>query len=211
MDLPDSVRPLPRTFYLPGAKTVARSLLGHYLMRRTGEGFCGGVIVETEAYVKNDPSSHAFRGETKRNKVMWGAPGHSYVYLIYGFHFCFNAVCCPEGEAEAVLIRALDPCFGLEFMRNRRGLSDVRLLTTGPGKLCAALAIDRSFDGADLCDDNSLLVIAENPDLRRTRRRLGPVITTTRVGISSAADWPLRFYLGGSDSVSKKVRPLKRS
>jgi len=190
---------------------VARALLGHFLMRRTADGFCGGVIVETEAYIKDDPSCHAFRGETKRNKVMWGEPGRSYVYLIYGFHFCFNAVCRPKGEAEAVLIRAIDPCAGIEFMRGRRGLMDERSLTNGPGKLCAAMAIDRAFDGVDLCDVHSPLFIAENPALRLTNRMLGPIITTTRIGISSAADWPLRFYLDGSGSVSKKVRPLKPS
>lgn len=204
--LPDQFRTLPRDFYGPSAKKVAPALLGHYLVRRTNEGFCGGIIVETEAYVKDDPSCHAFRGETQRNRIMWGEPGHSYVYLIYGFHFCFNTVCRPAGEAEAVLVRAIEPCFGIEFMRKQRGLTEERALTSGPGKICAALAVDRTFDGVDLCDAESPLFVAENPIIRNTRRRLGPLITTTRIGISVAADWPLRFYLEGSACVSRKVR-----
>ncbi|MDB6038301.1 MAG: 3-methyladenine glycosylase [Verrucomicrobiales bacterium] len=203
---PDHLRPLPRDFYGPSAKAVAPALLGHFLVRRTNEGLCGGIIVETEAYIKDDPSCHAFRGETKRNKIMWGEPGRSYVYLIYGFYFCFNTVCRPAGEAEAVLVRAIEPCAGIEFMRKQRGLTEERALTSGPGKICVALAVDRTFDGVDLCNAESPLFVSENPNIRRTRRCLGPLITTTRIGISVAADWPLRFYLGGSNCVSKKIR-----
>jgi DNA-3-methyladenine glycosylase len=204
--LPDPLRPLSRSFYEPSAKLVARALLGHYLVRRTAVGFSAGIIVETEAYLAHDPSCHAFRGETRRNKVMWGQPGHSYVYLIYGFYFCFNTVCRPAGQAEAVLVRAIQPCAGIEFMRQQRGLTEERSLTSGPGKICAALAIDRTFDGVDLCDAESPLFVAEKQALGRIRRRLRPLVTTTRIGISVAADWPLRFYLSGSHCVSKKVR-----
>jgi DNA-3-methyladenine glycosylase len=201
---------LPRSFYDPSAKVVAQRLLGHYLIRRTPEGFCGGPIVETEAYVKEDPACHAFVGLTNRNRVMWGNPGHAYVYLIYGFYFCFNTVCRPQGQAEAVLVRAIEAKFGLDFMGQNRPVQHQTQLTSGPGKLCVAMRIDRSFDGADLCDANSPIFIAQNPQLRTFRRALGPMVTTTRIGLTQAADWPLRYYLEKSPFVSKKVKPQAR-
>src|ERR1043166_7469460 len=108
-------RALPRSFFEPSAKIVAPLLLGHYLIRNTPLGPCGGPIVETEAYLIDDPACHGAPGPTRRNRVMFGAPGHGYVYLIYGFHFCANAVCRPAGVAEAVLIRAIEPLFGKEI------------------------------------------------------------------------------------------------
>jgi DNA-3-methyladenine glycosylase len=159
--------------------------------------------VETEAYLENDPACHAFAGETARNRVMFGRPGRAYVYFIYGNHFCVNAVCRPAGRAEAVLIRAVEAELGLEILRgNRAGRSDVEL-TNGPGKLCAALKIDRALDGADLCDANSLLQLARNPAAGRFRKLRGPVRAALRVGITKAAEWPLRFYLAGSPYVSR--------
>ncbi len=147
--------PLPRSIFAPSARVVARRLLGHWLVRRTPAGFCGGPIVETEAYLHDDPACHAFGGETARNRVMFGPPGRAYVYFIYGNHFCVNAVCRGAGKAEAVLIRAVEAQFGLEILRqNRPGHADLQL-TNGPGKLCAALAIGRELDGADLCDTAS--------------------------------------------------------
>src|SRR5437763_910670 len=104
--------PLPRSFFEPSAKIVARKLLGHYLVRNKPTGPAAGIIVETEAYLSNDPASHSAPGVTPRNKVMFGAPGHGYVYLIYGYHFCINAVCRPAGVGEAVLVRALEPLCG---------------------------------------------------------------------------------------------------
>jgi DNA-3-methyladenine glycosylase len=196
--------PLPRSFYLPSARQVAPKLLGHWLLRRTPEGLAGGRIVETEAYVKDDPACHAYIGRTNRNRVMWGHPGHAYVYLIYGFYFCFNAVCRPEDHAEAVLIRAVDVAFGQEWMLQNRPVQRETHLTSGPGKLCVALQIDRSLDGADLCDPNSPVFIAQNEALRAFRRQTGPVVTTTRIGLTQAADWPLRYYLQGSPFVSKR-------
>jgi len=198
--------PLARRFYLPSAEVVARGLLGHWLIRQTDAGPCGGPIVETEAYVKGDPACHAFIGKTARNQVMWGHPGVAYVYLIYGYHFCVNAVCRPEGEAEAVLIRAVDAAFGTEIMLKNRPVQKLRELTSGPGKLCAAMAITRELDGVDFCDPASPLLIAENPEVRQFRRRQGPVITTRRIGITKAADLPLRFYLAGSVFVSRRER-----
>ena len=201
---PPTFRPLPRKFYLPCADEVGPKLLGHWLVHRTEAGAVGGIIVETEAYIRNDPACHAFRGETKRTRVMFGPPGHSYVYLIYGFHFCFNTVCRPVGEAEAVLIRAVHPLWGLEEMHRRRGNIVERHLASGPGKLCAALGINLTLDGADLCTKESPLIVAKNPRLDETLNELGPMIQTTRIGISQAADWPLRWYLRGSPHISRK-------
>ena len=203
--------PLPRSFYKPSAEAVAPLLLGHFLLRNTPEGICGGPIVEAEAYLSNDAACHAAVGETKRNRAMWGAPGFSYVYLIYGYHFCFNAVCRPSGIAEAVLIRAIEPSVGEDLMRARRPVSDLNALTNGPAKLCAALDIDRRLDAIDVCDRNSPLYIARNPSIAAFLRERGPTVETTRVGISKAADLPLRFYLEGSPFVSKRLTRGKKT
>jgi DNA-3-methyladenine glycosylase len=203
---PNGLAPLPRSFYEPSAKVVAPRLLGRFLLRRTPEGFCGGEIVETEAYVKDDPACHAFVGRTNRNNAMWGHPGAAYVYLIYGFYFCFNTVCRPEGEAEAVLIRAVEARWDTPWMRLNRPVEKDSALTSGPGKLCVAMKIDRSLDATNLCDPASPLIVAENPNLKKFRRERGPIVTTTRIGLTQAADWPLRFYLQKSPFVSRKIR-----
>ncbi len=200
-------KPLPREFYAPSAKEVAPALLGHYLLRRTAQGWCGGPIVETEAYLVGDPACHAVVGLTARNRVMFGEPGHAYVYLIYGLHYCVNAVCQPAGVAEAVLIRAVEAEFGVEQMISWRGLKRVHELTSGPAKLCEAMHIDRKLDGADLCrGDGSDLTIAVNPEGEALKQSRGPVVITTRVGITQAAALPLRFYLASSPFVSKRER-----
>jgi len=200
---------LPRDFFEPAADSVAPALLGHLLVRRTPSGSCGGVIVETEAYLRNDAAAHSFRGETPRNRIMFGPPGHAYVYFIYGNHWCVNAVCQPKGIAEAVLIRAIEPELGLKFMRARRPAADGRQLTNGPGKLCEAMEIDRRFEGADLCDAGSPLFIARNPHHDDVLKRLGPVVTTLRIGITKAAALPLRFYLQNSRFVSRVASPQR--
>jgi DNA-3-methyladenine glycosylase len=200
--------PLPRSFYEPSARVVAPQLLGHWLIRSTPEGVCGGVIVETEAYLADDPACHGARGMTPRNRVMFGEPGCAYVYLIYGFYHCVNAVCRPSGVAEAVLIRAIEPVFGAEFMQQRRPVRKSRELTSGPGKLCAAMGIDRTLDGANLLATDSPLFIARNPEVDALLRKHGPAATTTRIGIKEAVDEPLRFVLPGSDFVSRKVAAL---
>lgn len=199
--------PLPRSFYEPSARVVASKLLGHWLIRNTFSGFCGGVIVETEAYLTGDPACHAAPGLTKRNRVMFGEPGHAYVYLIYGLHYCVNAVCRPTGVAEAVLIRAVEATFGENILRENRRIHGHVNLTNGPAKLCEAMKINRDLDGVDLCDSAAELFIAKNPDAGKLRRRLGPVITTVRVGITKAAALPLRFYLDNSEFVSCRPRP----
>jgi len=197
-------QPLPREFYKPSAEIVAPELLGHYLLRSTPSGVCGGVIVETEAYLQNDPACHAYVRETSRNKSMWGECGRAYVYLIYGYHFCFNAVCNETGIAEAVLIRAIEPTFGIEILQANRIATRERDLTNGPAKLCAAMNINRELDGVDICDSHSPLFIGENPDRNALLAQRAPTIQTTRIGLSKAEDWPLRWYLGGSEFVSKR-------
>jgi DNA-3-methyladenine glycosylase len=204
--IPNDLAILSRDFYEPAADVVAPALLGHFLLRQTSKGWCGGLIVETEAYLSNDPACHAYTRETARNRAMWGAHGHAYVYLIYGVYHCFNAVCRPQGVAEAVLVRALQPTVGLDWMHSHRPDVNQRSLTNGPGKLCTAMAIDRTLDGSDLCDATSPIVIAANPQQPDFVQQNGPMVTTTRVGIKQAADWPLRYYLDGSGWVSQRVK-----
>jgi DNA-3-methyladenine glycosylase len=136
---------------------------------------------------------------------MWGEPGKAYVYRIYGSYMCFNAVCQTKGVAEAVLVRAVEPSIGQDVMRHYRNMPRDIDLTSGPSKLCVAMDIDLKLDGVDICDASSPLFIARNPDLDEARRALAPAVTTTRIGITRAADWPLRFYLDGSRYVSKRL------
>lgn len=199
--------PLPRSFYELSATEVAPRLLGHWLLRRTDSGFCGGPIVETEAYLVDDPASHGYTGETPRNQTMYGPPGRAYVYLIYGYHYCVNAVCQPAGCPEAVLIRAIEPAFGEVVMRRNRPTPHALGLTNGPAKLCAALGIDRALDSTDLCDVRSSLFIAANPESAVWRAGRGPIVTTTRIGLGKAAHLPLRYYLEKSPFVSRRARP----
>src|SRR5579872_1904781 len=198
------LEPLPRSFYESSARIVAPKLLGHWLVRETPQGPVGGPIVETEAYLVNDAACHAAPGLTPRNRVMFGPPGHAYVYFIYCNHFCVNAVCQPHGTAEAVLIRAVEPFFGLPILLRQRKVQVQRALTNGPAKVCEAMRIDRKLDGADLCDPRSALIIAENPNVKAFRKQRFPLVTTVRVGITRAADLPLRFYLDGSEFVSRR-------
>ncbi len=194
--------PLPRSFYLPSAAFVAPRLLGHWLLRNTPSGLSGGLIVETEAYLSDDPACHAAPGLTSRNRVMFGPPGHAYVYLIYGYHYCVNAVCRPKGTGEAVLIRALQPLVGMDAMRRSRPVRREQQLTSGPAKLCQALGIAKALDGADLCDCASAVWVARNERAEQFAQAQGPVVTTKRVGITRAAELPLRFYLARNPFVS---------
>jgi DNA-3-methyladenine glycosylase len=197
--------PLPRSFYLPSAKVVAPRLLGHWLVRRTAKGLMAGRIVETEAYLIGDPACHGYVGETARNRVMYGPPGFAYVYLIYGYYFCFNTVCLAKGSAEAVLVRAVEAELGEDLMHKNRPVKETKNLTNGPGKLCDALVITRKLDGSDLCVTESPVFIARNENLEDYLKERGPMITTTRIGLTKAADLPLRFYLDGSEFVSKRL------
>ncbi len=195
-------QPLPRDFYLPGAEVVAPLLLGHFLLRRVENKWLGGEIVETEAYLTDDPACHAYRRETARNRAMWGEAGRAYVFKIYGNYRCVNAVCRQKGFAEAVLIRAVEPSFGLDKMRELRPVARDVDLTNGPSKLCIAQNIGFELNEADLSDSD--LIIALNPNREEFLKSRGPTIQTTRIGLSFAADWPLRWILAGSKLVSRR-------
>lgn len=164
------------------------------------------MIVETEAYLANDPACHGFKGKTARNAAMFGPAGRAYVYFIYGNHWCFNAVCHREGVAEAVLIRAIAPAFGQDWMQTQRPVMKTMELTNGPAKLCVALDIDRNLDGVSLCKADSAVLIARNPKRAKDVATLGPVMTAARIGITQAAEWPLRFFLAASEFVSRRAR-----
>jgi DNA-3-methyladenine glycosylase len=203
--------PLPREFYQPRAQTVAPLLLGHLLLRRTANGLCGGIIVETEAYLHDDPACHAFRGKTPRNGAMFGPPGRAYVYFIYGSHYCVNAVCNVTDVGEAVLIRAVEPIVGLEILRTNRAVAKGHELTNGPAKLCQAMAINRALDGENLCDATAPLFIACNPQREEFLSDNAPLLNTPRIGITQAKELPLRFLLARNGFVSKPARSITTS
>lgn len=196
---------MPRSFFDAPPEIVAPRLLGKLLVRSYDNMRLAGRIVETEAYLgEHDPAAHAASGRTPRNAVLYGPPGHAYVYSIYGLHYCLNVSCMKEGLAGCVLVRALEPLEGLERMRRNRLLpaaSTPQSLTSGPGKLCQALGITRAADnGVDLTDsDNSL-------GLYQDGFACGEVRITPRIGISKAADLPLRFFLSGNVCVSGRRR-----
>ena len=203
---PTRARPLPREFYDRDPRRVARDLLGKVLVRRHRRRLLAGRIVEAEAYLgRNDPAAHAAAGPTARNLVLFGPPGHAYVYFIYGNHYCLNVSCLPLGRAGCVLIRALEPLSGLEQMFRARGLTqpareprltDLRLLTTGPGRLTQALGITRPRDNAkDLTRFSDLTIL---DDGFRPRR----ILKTPRLGISKAAAEQLRYVIGDNPFVS---------
>ena len=176
---------------------MARRLLGLYLVHRTSEGVTAGRIVETEAYLfRNDPACHAARGQTERNRAMFGPAGFSYVYFIYGNYYCFNVVTSREGCGEAVLVRALEPTFGIELMQRRRKRDGITELCSGPGKLATAMGITR--------DDNNLNLRSSRLSLKSGQKRTEKIVTTTRIGISAGSELPLRFYLEGNPFISRR-------
>jgi DNA-3-methyladenine glycosylase len=174
------------------APDLARALVGAVLLV---DGV-GGEIVETEAYVRDDPASHSFRGPTRRNAAMFGPAGRLYVYRSYGIHWCLNVVCGPDGSGQAVLLRALRPTRGLDVMAGRRGMDAPRTLCSGPGRLCQALAVTGDFDGMPIGAGRVVLAPA-GP--------VGLVVSGPRIGISQGRDRPWRFGLAGSPFLS---RPL---
>lgn len=196
------VRLLPRRFYLRPPDLVAQDLLGKVLARRLKGEWLTGRIVEVEAYFgKDDPAAHSAAGKTARNAVLFGPPGHAYVYFIYGMYSCMNVSCEPEGQAGCTLIRALEPLTGLETMTTLRGLSasaKLRMLTTGPGRLCQALGIVRAtHNGLDLTDPASQLQIREDGF------RPASIRATPRIGIRKAVEHPHRFLIEGNQFVSR--------
>jgi DNA-3-methyladenine glycosylase len=227
------VSPLPRAFFDRPALAVAPELLGCVLWHARPEGTVAAVITEVEAYAgQADPASHAFRGQTARNAVMFGPPGHAYVYFTYGIHFCVNLVCEPAGKSSAVLLRAGRVIEGAELAAARRlrsraaagraaaggraatgrrgagpGIAD-RDLARGPGRLCQALGIDRSLDGADVCAADSPIGVGTPPGWAPAAA--DAISRGPRVGISQAAEVPWRFWLAGEPSVSSYRRSAPR-
>lgn len=209
---PLNSRPLPRAFFARSPRRVARELLGKLLIRSDKKAFLSARIVEVEAYLgEKDPASHAFPGLTPRNAVMFGPAGFAYVYFIYGAHFCLNVSCQREGLAGAVLFRAAEPLHGLEQMAANRGISihgprDLIKLTSGPGRLAQAFAITRLADnGLDLTSSASGLWIADGG------YRSKGIQITPRIGITKAADQPLRYLLAGNAFVSGRKTQASRS
>jgi DNA-3-methyladenine glycosylase len=197
--------PISRDFFARHAVVVAPDLLGCVLEHQTADGLVAVELTEVEAYAgQSDPASHAYRGKTRRNAVMFGPPGHAYVYFTYGMHFCVNLVCLgEEGSASAVLLRAGAVIAGEDLARARRsrGAAPIasRDLARGPARLCQALDIDRELDGADVCAPGSPLRVragAGNP------ARSAKILTGPRVGVSSAAEIPWRFWYDGDPTVS---------
>lgn len=187
--------PLPRGFYQRDSVEVAPDLIGMFMIRELHGRVLVGRIVEAEAYGFDDPASHAYRGETARNKTMFGPSGHAYVYRSYGIHRCLNAVTLP---GSAVLIRAAEPLEGMRTMAARRGVATPRLLCAGPGRLCQAFGIDLPEDGADLCRPEGLwLARGERP---------ASVLATPRVGITVATEHPWRFVEAESLFASRSAR-----
>ena len=174
---------------------LARFLIGKMVVRSLAEGVVGGRIVETEAYVIGDPASHAYRGITPRNKVLFLKRGHAYVYLAYGVSFMLNVSSEAVGVGGGVLIRAIEPSYGIAIMQRNRGVERIGDLTRGPGRLCGALRIDRGLDGTDLCTAGPLWLGSDD-------ERSQPIGKSKRIGITRGADRLLRFYVRGNPFVS---------
>ena len=187
---------LTREFYSRKTNSVAKDLLGCVLVRRIGDKKLSGKIVETEAYFgENDPASHAFCGITPRNKIMFGSPGVAYIYLIYGNYHCLNFVTEKNNIAGAVLIRALEPLDGIKIMKKNREIDEIKMLTNGPGKLTQAFDITRDQNGLDLTGNTLYVLRGPKPE---------KIVQTTRIGINKGKELKLRFYIKGSEFVSKK-------
>jgi DNA-3-methyladenine glycosylase len=203
------IHPLDRAFYNRDPRRVARELLGKVLVRRAEvpKSPLTARIVEVEAYLgEKDPAAHSAAGNTARTAVLFGPPGHAYVYFIYGNYYCLNVSCEPEGRAGGVLFRAVEPLSGVDEMAQARGIEihgpvDLHKLTGGPGRLCEAFGITRARDnGGDLTSVDSSLWIGDDGYRARGIR------TTLRIGITKAAEKPWRYVLDGNPFVSKKVR-----
>ena len=199
---------LSREFFNRDPVTVGRELLGKLLIRREGRRLLAGRIVEDEAYLgQEDPAAHAYSGKTARNFVLFGPPGHAYVYFIYGNHYCLNVSCMPEGYGEGVLFRAMEPVYGVQRMSAARDVAlprtprpaQLRMIASGPGRMSEALGITRVRDNdKDLTSPKSDLWLAD--DGFRPER----ILATPRIGITKAADRPLRFAIARNAFVSGK-------
>ncbi len=203
-----AARPLPREFFNRNPAIVGRELLGKLLIRREGRRLLAGRVVEDEAYLgSEDPAAHAFAGKTARNSVLFGPPGHAYVYFIYGNHYCLNVSCMPEGYGEGVLFRALEPVYAIAAMAQARGIdlpakpraTQLRMISSGPGRMAEALDITRLRDNdKDLTTSESDLWLADDGF------RPEKIVATPRIGITKAVERPLRFVIAGNAFVSGK-------
>lgn len=201
--MPKLPHPLPREFFYPDPRKVSRELLGKLLVRKNGRHPLIARIVEVEAYLgTDDAAAHAASGLTQRNAVLFGPPGYAYIYFIYGNHYCLNVSCLPDGIAGGILIRALEPLSGIKEMAALRGLTldgtkNLKLLTSGPGRLAEAFGITREQDnGKDLTSVKCDLYMADDgtPSPK--------IAVTTRIGLTKAADLPLRYIISGNKFVS---------
>ena len=201
MKQPRRAATLPVAFFRRPAEMVAADLIGKVVVSTVGGELTAGRIVETEAYLGyDDPASHGYlHRRNARNEALFGPPGLWYVYLSYGMHWCANLVCQRAGLASAVLLRALEPIEGLDVMRDRRGGVPYRQLCSGPGKLCQALGITRDLDGLKM--PGAPVMVQRLDKVER-----GAIAATPRIGITKAADWPLRFHLAGSPWTSRKEK-----
>jgi DNA-3-methyladenine glycosylase len=200
----EQASPLPRAFYERSPLVVARGVLGRILVRSEARSLRAGRIVEVEAYRGAlDPASHAYRGRTLRNEVMFGPAGHAYIYFTYGMHHCLNLVTGREGVASAVLVRALEPRIGIDSMRSRRGVETLERLARGPGCVAQALGLDLADNGLDVT--RPPLWVSD-----RLPERSGPIAASTRIGIRVATERPWRFFLRGSRFVSGPGGGLRR-
>jgi DNA-3-methyladenine glycosylase len=198
---PPRLAPLGRRFFARHVLQVARGLVGRVLVHDGPDGRLAGRIVEVEAYGgRHDPASHAYRGPTPRSAIMFGPAGHAYVYLSYGVHHCLNIVAEPEGSAAAVLIRALEPIEGIEVMRARRSVPDMKAVARGPGCVTRALGLDLGHNGLDMTA-GPIVVESSAPRPGRWRLASGP-----RVGIRHGRGRPWRFFLAGHPCVSAGPR-----
>lgn len=192
---------LSASFYNQPTNDVARALLGQLLVRVNDTGdILSGIIVETEAYLADDPASHSYRGKTTRNAAMYGPPGHAYVYISYGMHMMLNLVCQPEGIGEAVLIRAIEPDSGIDIIQKNRGETIKRYnLTNGPGKLAQALQINvKNHNGTDITHENSRIKV-----YKRYSGNI-EIVESTRIGISAGTEHLWRYYIKNNPYVSKR-------
>jgi DNA-3-methyladenine glycosylase len=197
------LKPLPRSFYLRPTLQVAQDLLGKQIVRIIDNNVLIGRIVEVEAYCKGDPASHAFRGRTKRNDVMFWEGGHLYVYFTYGMHFCANVVTGGKETGEAVLIRAVEPITGIEIITKKRfpnlkshNLKSLFNLTNGPAKFCQAFGIARKENGADLLENEIFIINNKSAPISSIAR-------SSRIGIRNGLDKKWRFYIKGNSWVSR--------
>lgn len=192
-------------FFRGSTLQLAKRLLGTYLVHESEDGTTIGRIVETEAYLsKNDPACHAARGQTPRNAPMFGPAGMSYVYLIYGMHYCFNVVSGKPGVGEAVLLRALEPVEGIDLMSERRDTEKLLQLCSGPAKLVEAMGITKAHNAVCLRTSSLKLHRRESFPKLYGKRYPHPIVETTRIGISSGQELQYRFYLENSSFVSKR-------